>query len=257
MPTTSEFYRRLAAAGGLRGQNERLLAERYDLFLREGDHVLDVGAADGIHTRAVAARVGATGSVLAVEPLLEMYGENLGAVARQDGALVAILQVALGAEAGTASMTVVVDLPGYSGLRARVIEGPDREKPRKHVAVRVETIDRLYEGRDRLDYVKIDIEGGETDCIRGGITTIQRLKPIISFEHGWQGYSAYELSGMEIFDLLKPLGYDFFDLLGLPLPSRADFRAALDAGQVWDFWAVPTEKIALFQGCRPLLVELD
>lgn len=36
---------------------------------------------------------------------------------------------------------------------------------------------------DRVDFIKLDIEGGEANAFRGAINTINRCKPIITFEY--------------------------------------------------------------------------
>lgn len=54
---------------------------------------------------------------------------------------------------------------------------------------------------DRLSYVKLDIEGGEADAIRGGLNVIGRDKPLISAECHTQAQAH------EIFAMLQPLGY--------------------------------------------------
>ena len=58
-----------------------------------------------------------------------------------------------------------------------------------------------------VDFVKIDVEGGELEVLRGLQETIRRDRPIITFEHHGQTASA------AIFDKLQSLGYDIFDLV--------------------------------------------
>lgn len=62
------------------------------------------------------------------------------------------------------------------------------------------TIDQEFKG-DRLSYIKLDIEGGEADAIRGGLNVIGRDKPLISAECHTQEQAD------EIFSMLEPLDY--------------------------------------------------
>ena len=58
--------------------------------------------------------------------------------------------------------------------------------------------------RDRLDWVKIDVEGAEVAVIKGGLDTIARCKPKLLIENH-EGYRPGVR--VEIDRLLLPLGY--------------------------------------------------
>jgi hypothetical protein len=46
----------------------------------------------------------------------------------------------------------------------------------------------------RLDFMKMDIEGGEAAALRGGVEVLRRLRPTILLEaHGAEGTQAVEL----------------------------------------------------------------
>ncbi|MGD9615886.1 MAG: FkbM family methyltransferase [Alphaproteobacteria bacterium] len=232
---------------------EKLLEQRYRMFLRAGDCVIDVGAADAVHTAAFAKLVGVAGKVLAVEPLCDDY-ETLGKVVRENPH-VELAKVALSNYRGETSFVKWIGNLGYSGLKQRRIYKIDKWNKVK-VPVRVETIDSLWGGYN-IDYIKIDIEGGETDCIRGGLATIRRCRPIISFEHGPLGFSVYGHNGLEVVDELLSLDYSFFDIIGIALPDRNAFAYALSTSLVWDFWAVPRDKVPMFQGDMSMLIDLN
>jgi FkbM family methyltransferase len=48
--------------------------------------------------------------------------------------------------------------------------------------VRLETLDRLWAGKGRLDAAKVDIEGYETKFLQGGRKTIASYRPVILME---------------------------------------------------------------------------
>jgi len=71
-------------------------------------------------------------------------------------------------------------------------------------AVPVITIDSL--GLKNLDYIKMDIEGGELSALYGGLDSISRYLPVISCE-----ILSQEIY-FQITELLAPLGYKFTDI---------------------------------------------
>jgi hypothetical protein len=66
---------------------------------------------------------------------------------------------------------------------------------------------------ERVDYIKIDIEGAELPAIRGGLETLRRFKPIVQCELV-SGFSlprfGYRTS--EVTALMEELGYGFLYL---------------------------------------------
>jgi hypothetical protein len=46
----------------------------------------------------------------------------------------------------------------------------------------VVSLDSMADGLDRLDFIKIDVEGHELHCLRGARRILQRYRPLIQFE---------------------------------------------------------------------------
>lgn len=168
------------------------LTERDDaLFtidlLRAGDLLVDVGANVGFYTM-IAARRGAR--VEAFEPTPEACaaverGIELNAVA----ALVSVHRAACGSEVGTARFTTGLDIsnhlvaPGEPGIE-----------------VPVTTLDEQLAGlAPSMTIFKVDAEGHDLDVLRGGMSTVERLLPVILVEI-WTG-------GTGPAGLLEPFGY--------------------------------------------------
>jgi Methyltransferase FkbM domain len=57
--------------------------------------------------------------------------------------------------------------------------------------VQVSTLEREIHHWPRLDYLKIDIEGGELDCLEGGEEVVARCRPINSFECCFDAFEHY------------------------------------------------------------------
>ncbi|RPG05627.1 MAG: FkbM family methyltransferase, partial [Pelagibacteraceae bacterium TMED247] len=107
------------------------------------------------------------------------------------------------------------------------------------IEVDLMTIDSL--GLDRLDFIKLDIEGSEEDVIRGAFNTIEKFKPIITLEiySDHNGGSSFE-NAVDKFSNLINLGYscqrikDSPDYLFLPpvLNKKAIAMKALTPSDV-------------------------
>ena len=147
---------------------------------RPKDVVLDCGASAGTFTRA-ALRHGAK-LVVAIEPApwaLECLRRNLRDEI-QSGRVILYpkgvwdqddtLQINI--PAGMASTAATVSLPLPGGVTA---------------AVPLTTIDQLAADLrlDRVDFIKMDIEGAEPNALRGAIRTVRQFHPrmAISLEH--------------------------------------------------------------------------
>lgn len=145
-----------------------------DAFVPDDGVLVDAGANWGYFPLFLAARPGFRGHILAVEPFPASAAALAGVIAATGIAhLVEPLAIALGAA------------PGRAAMSAEVFTGNNRISRDGAVDVPVETLDRVVAARklDRLDLLKIDVEGAEADVIRGGAQTIARHRPVIVFEH--------------------------------------------------------------------------
>jgi FkbM family methyltransferase len=158
--------------------------------VKPGDTVIDAGANIGTHALAFSKMVGPDGRVLAFEPqsrLLKLLQENV----ERNLCSVEIKQCALGAVAGTIPMA---DLPpddqpfnfGAVPLSAPAPSGGQTT---------VVTIDSLGLNPS---LIKIDVEGMESDVIRGAIETIKRCEPVIYLECNGDDTSAVAIVLAEI-----------------------------------------------------------
>ncbi len=126
--------------------------------------VFDVGAYVGWFTLPLAARVGATGLVVAVEPNAQSaarLAESFGRRCRSSGVICA----AAWSNAGRVPLQVAD--PAFSTV------GRLREPPVKAREVPAVPLDVLWEelGRPMVKLVKIDAEGAEWQVLRGGSAT--------------------------------------------------------------------------------------
>lgn len=74
------------------------------------------------------------------------------------------------------------------------------------VEISVDTIDNLFGDIGDLALVKIDVEGFEVNVLRGGMETIRRNQPVITFEQ-WE--TEFQNGTSESISLLQEAGYRF------------------------------------------------
>jgi FkbM family methyltransferase len=163
--------------------------------LPPGGTFVDVGANQGFYTILASRRVGASGIVYAFEPA-PTEARKLRANLRINRCRnVIVEQAALGATSGKAEFFMYLRHQGsWSGLRKAA---EDVDVAARVIEVAITSLDEYFAEPplERLDIMKIDVEGGELNVLRGAARTIQSMRPIILCEvesrrTGQWGYDA-------------------------------------------------------------------
>jgi FkbM family methyltransferase len=167
---------------------EQSMLEDIGPRLPEGGLVLDIGANIGNHTVFFAKVLGA--KVLCFEPNPAVQAILKANVDLNNlGDRVEVHNIALGAEAGTGR--VENENPSNLGM-AKVV--------RSDGGVRIARLDDIIKN-EHVDLVKIDVEGMESDVLRGATATLHRCRPLLLIECG----TLESLTSVEA--QLRPLGY--------------------------------------------------
>jgi len=144
-------------------------------LVKTGDVCMDVGANMGSLSLAMAKQIGSSGKVYAFEPgpiAAARFRNNV----RLNPAFQGVIQLA---EIGLS------DKPGQlfynEDMKNR---GNGALLGTSGQSVEVITIDEFFrrEGIDRLNFVKIDVEGMEYEVLKGGLATWKRFQPVLFFE---------------------------------------------------------------------------
>jgi FkbM family methyltransferase len=168
--------------------------------LRRDSNCVDVGAHTGAILRHMVA-IAPDGVHDAFEPIPELAAEL-----QRQFRTVRVHQMAVANTDGVSEFQYVVNDPGYSGLRRRMYDRVDPVIQPIHVQVR--RIDDVIASEHRVDFVKLDIEGGEYDALVGGARTIRRWKPVIVFEAAAISTGQYGVRPADFYELVTcELGY--------------------------------------------------
>lgn len=224
---------------------DRQTTEVMRRLLGPGSTCIDVGAHSGSILREMIA-VAPLGGHIAFEPL-----PALAAHLRKAYPRVRVHEAALGDENTTAEFVHVENDPAYSGLRERLYDRPDPRLGR--IAVRVVRLDDVVPPDGRVDFIKLDIEGGEYHALRGAVRTIARCRPVIVFEAGARSTGQYGVAP-EAFHafVTRELGYRLSTmarwLANEPPLAEGAFRDAWERGTDFYFIAYPPESSARTAG---------
>lgn len=143
------------------GCREPECTEIFKEELKEGMHVVDIGANRGYYTLIEAKEVGKSGKVYAVEPEpinFEFLKKNIKLNSYDDR--VELHNLAIGDKTGE----VAFEITEKSNLHKVALDA--QSKNDSHIKVKMTTLDNLL-GNKRVDYVRMDVEGYEWNILKG------------------------------------------------------------------------------------------
>ena len=149
-------------------------------LVKPGMTLVDVGANLGYMTVLGSRQVGPSGRVIAFEPEPGNFALLTRNVTRNRCDNVEIHQMATGAKTGE-SLTMF--LAGQNLGDHRTHADPD-EPGRVRITVRSTTVDAIVAGR-RVDFVKMDIQGGEGHALSGMRETIEQNEAMMVLLEFW------------------------------------------------------------------------
>jgi FkbM family methyltransferase len=151
------------------------------LFLKPGMKVLDIGAHRGFYTLLFSKKIGPEGRVIAFEPSPRERKKLNRHLSLNRSRNVEVLGCALGESDGIANLYVVNGLD--SGCNS--LQPPDTDSPTSAVAVRVRKLDEVLAQvkAEKIDFIKLDVEGGELGVLKGAEELLKRVpRPVILCE---------------------------------------------------------------------------
>jgi FkbM family methyltransferase len=205
---------------------EREETERIAQLVRPDMTVLDIGANLGYFTLQMARLAGGGGKIHAFKPNPEMFTrleENVRFNPELADGRIKIHRLALGEKEGEAEFFCpITGSEGVGGLKD-IQRAPLREV----IKVSVQTLDDFLAEQKitRVDFIKMDIEGGELGVLRGAPRVLKEFRPTILFE-------AYE-------DNTAHYNYRVYDIQSYLEQREYQIK---QAGMSFNFIATPRER---------------
>jgi FkbM family methyltransferase len=173
-----------------------------------GDTVFDIGANIGLVTMLLSRLVGGAGKVFAFEPNPPSFEALSAALVRNRATNVELQRCALGAQSEERDLSIPTENAGAASL-SLAFSTTSGSKTR--VAVR--TLDEFVaeRGIKRIQFVKIDVEGFESEVLRGSKRALESIRPeIILFEMNER--FTEPVINHPVFDILAGFEYSFLCL---------------------------------------------
>ncbi len=158
------------------GDYEAHLSRFIRYVVKPGMTCIDIGANVGFHVLTLSELVGSAGRVYAVEPNSENCRMLMMSAEANGATNITVVPVALSNKLGAAAFSPAL---GSNGQFMHAVSSP-LHHPNCTVVptVRLDTII----APDRLDFIKIDIEGAEPLALAGAEALIEKHRPIITSE---------------------------------------------------------------------------
>ena len=218
---------------------------QYDLWTRKilkrmlnkHSNCIDIGAHEGEFIDMFLS-MAPQGKHFAFEPIPNLYQS----LKEKYHDRVQIYNIALGNDRGVSSFNWVKSNPAYSGLKKRKYKRSSEQI--EILKVKTDRLDNLLDPSQNIDFIKIDVEGGEYDTLRGSKKLLSKNQPWIIFEFGKGGADFYGVTPRDMYGLLvEELNYQIFTLPGLIKNQKSltskQFSATFTSGRDYYFIACP------------------
>ncbi|MGN6655134.1 MAG: FkbM family methyltransferase, partial [Rhodanobacter sp.] len=184
--------------------------------LLPGMTFIDIGANIGEVSMAAAKCVGRDGKVIAFEPIDAIANELQSNAKRNHLNQITVVRAGVSDSIDDNVPIYASCAQGHPGDENKGLGSifGDATGQASVQRITTTTLDAWLETHplDRLDMIKIDIEGAELPCLRGSERTLRRFKPTLIVEVQDITANAAGYRAQDILDYLSKLGYTFWRL---------------------------------------------
>ena len=216
-------------------QYDRLTKEIMKQSIFYNYNCIDVGCHKG-EMLEMMLKYSPTGKHYAFEPIPYLFKE----LEKKYKNRASVFPFALSDKSGHSTFQLVKNAPAYSGIKKRRydISNPEIEE----IEVEMKTLDEVVPPNEVIDFIKIDVEGGEFAVLKGAKKLLAENKPIVLFECGKGACDYYGTNPLELYDFIThETGLKIFTLKGfikknLPL-TKDDFETCFNTNTEYYFVA--------------------
>lgn len=192
-------------------------------ILTSGMTFIDVGANIGLYTLFASKKVGEEGTVVAIEPSNREFQRLKMNSEANVLTNVRLLQVAISNSQTTAELLVATE--ENSGHNTLGAFGYDSVLPQGRERVRIERLDDIVqqERLQRVDVIKMDIEGAEFYALQGAADTLTQFRPVLLLELSDRTLEHQGCSSKRVWEYLTQAGYRIYGYdneSALPVPAQ-------------------------------------
>lgn len=180
--------------------------------LKSGYVALDIGANIGLQSIRMSQNCGDAGQVYAFEPLKHIQEKFRKNIALNNCRNVTLFPFALSDTAGSAE----VKIDEHTWNQGTFSLNQAQSGPAVH-QITVKTGDAIPEIQNlqRLDLVKIDVEGFEFHVLRGLVNTLKKHKPRVIFEYDINYWTSNQQQIISCYNFLADLGYTLYQVTSI------------------------------------------
>ncbi len=198
----------------LLGSFEPATVAAYSRYLNQGKVVLDIGANIGAHTLPMARLVGDAGKIVSFEPTAYAFKKlcnNVSANPEFANRVQCVQAMLIDDDRGQAPDHLYSSWPLG---REKDVHELHLGKLMSTEGARATTLDTLVAelGLERVDFIKLDIDGFESQMFRGATRVLQRWHPVIVMELAPYVLKEEGSSLEELIGILTENSYSLFQL---------------------------------------------
>lgn len=174
-------------------------------LVKPGDVVMDIGANIGDLTVVMAQILDGSGKIYAFEPQREYLN-----ILKKTSSINQINNLEI-YSIGLSDQTY--SKISYSDGITASLHWTQLTKPKSSQVIKLTTLDQfvLKHHLNRLDFLKIDVDGHEPAILKGGLNSIKKFKPTILLEVSHPHYLHYGITAWDFYKFLKKHRFNIYD----------------------------------------------
>jgi len=182
-------------------------------LIKKGETILDIGANRGLYTLLFSHLVGKFGQVYAFEPVPSTFkSTSLFLKKYQDYDNVTFQNLGMSETPGKSTIYLPNEDDGQASMKKHDSGSWTQPETVKEIEIELTTLDQVVriQGIQKIDFIKMDIEGAELLALKGGRKTLTTLQPLVFMEVNQKWTKDFEYHPSELILEFQSLGYDTF-----------------------------------------------